>query len=103
LRRRLKRAVGPPGYYRLFLAFNQLGDCGHQSSWNDHNRLATLPKGSFIFGDGFVFGLFLVMSEKQANSILVPPRWKTIPSIHFFLLIRLRYASGVSRQPATPF
>ena len=75
------------------MAGEKLADDRHQFNWHDHDCFGWRLERSFIFRDGFVFGLRFVVGEDTLHAVFVPARWKLIFFHRCFFLLRRRCAA----------
>jgi hypothetical protein len=71
-------------------------DLGHERTRDFNHGQPALRVCRFVFGDGFFFGLALVVCQQPLNSLLVPAGREML-FLHLFFLPRrrrLRYASN---------
>jgi hypothetical protein len=62
-----------------------LPDRWNQLGRHDHHRLPLGIEGHFVLGNGFIFGLVLVMISNPADSLFIPPARELLMGCSCFL------------------
>ena len=68
---------------------NQFTDSWNEFRGNFHYGLSRIFICRFVFGDGLIICLLLIMFEHSTDSLLVPTGWKFI-LFHLFPFLRSR-------------